>query len=189
MLQGKTVVLGVTGGIAAYKAAALASALIKLHACVEVVMTQNATQFIAPLTFEQLTGNKTLVNTFDRNFVHQVEHISLAEEADLVLLVPATANIIGKLASGIADSVVSFACKAHLRNGRPIVLSISTNDGLAAAAKNIGELLNRKNFYFVPFGQDDPAGKPCSLMADFSRIGDTIERALVGQQLQPVLVT
>ena len=86
MLSGKTILLGVTGGIAAYKAAALASALVKLHASVEVVMTRNATQFITPLTFEQLTGNRTMVDTFDRNFSHQVEHIALADQADLVLV-------------------------------------------------------------------------------------------------------
>ena len=114
MLKGKTVLLGVTGGIAAYKAAALASALVKLHAAVEVVMTENATQFITPLTFEQLTGRKTIVNTFDRNFVHQVEHISLAERTDLVLIAPATANVCAKLAHGLADDMLTttvLACR------------------------------------------------------------------------------
>jgi len=114
MLKGKTVLLGVTGGIAAFKAAALASALVKLHACVEVVMTKNATEFISPLTFEQLTGNRTMVDTFDRNFVHQVEHISLAERTDLVIIAPATANVCAKLAHGIADDMLTttvLACK------------------------------------------------------------------------------
>ena len=114
MLKGKTVLLGVTGGIAAYKAAALASALVKLHAAVEVIMTQNATQFIAPLTFEQLTGNRTMVDTFDRNFVHQVEHISLAQRTDLVMIAPATANVCAKLAHGLADDMLTttvLACK------------------------------------------------------------------------------
>lgn len=114
MLKGKTVLLGVTGGIAAYKAAALASALVKLHANVEVVMTEHATEFIAPLTFEQLTGNKTLVNTFDRNFVHQVEHISLATRTDLVMIAPATANVCAKLAHGLADDMLTttvLACR------------------------------------------------------------------------------
>jgi len=114
MLKGKTVLLGVTGGIAAYKAAALASALVKLHACVEVIMTENATKFIAPLTFEQLTGNRTMVDTFDRNFVHQVEHISLAQRTDLVLVAPATANVCAKLAHGLADDMLTttvLACR------------------------------------------------------------------------------
>ena len=114
MLKGKTVLLGVTGGIAAYKAAALASALVKLNACVEVIMTRNATQFITPLTFEQLTGNRTIIDTFDRNFAHQVEHISLAQRTDLVLIAPATANICAKLAHGLADDMLTttvLACR------------------------------------------------------------------------------
>ena len=114
MLKGKNVLLGVTGGIAAYKAAALASALVKQHAAVEVVMTRNATEFITPLTFEQLTGRKVMVDTFDRNFVHQVEHISLAQRTDLVIIAPATANICGKLAHGLADDMLTttvLACR------------------------------------------------------------------------------
>ena len=114
MLKGKTVLLGVTGGIAAYKAAALVSALVKQHAAVEVVMTQHATEFITPLTFEQLTGRKVMVDTFDRNFVHQVEHISLAQRTDLVLIAPATANICAKLAHGLADDMLTttvLACR------------------------------------------------------------------------------
>jgi len=114
MLKGKTILLGVTGGIAAYKAAALASALVKQHAAVEVVMTRNATQFITPLTFEQLTGRRTMVDTFDRNFSHQVEHISLAERTDLVIIAPATANVCAKLANGLADDMLTttvLACR------------------------------------------------------------------------------
>ena len=114
MLTGKTILLGVTGGIAAYKAAALASALVKLHASVEVIMTKNATEFITPLTFEQLTGNRTMTDTFNRNFAHQVEHISLAERTDLVIVAPATANVCAKLANGLADDMLTttvLACR------------------------------------------------------------------------------
>ena len=114
MLKGKTVLLGVTGGIAAYKAAALASALVKQHAVVEVVMTKNATEFVTPLTFEQLTGRRTMVDTFDRNFSHQVEHIALAERTDLVIIAPATANVCAKLAHGLADDMLTtttLACR------------------------------------------------------------------------------
>ena len=107
MLKGKTILLGVTGGIAAYKAAALVSALVKQHANVEVVMTAHATQFIAPLTFEQLTGNRCMVDTFDRNFSHQVEHIALADRTDLVIIAPATANVCAKLAHGLADDMLT----------------------------------------------------------------------------------
>lgn len=114
MLKGKTVVLGVTGGIAAYKTANLASMLVKLHADVNVIMTQNATNFINPITFESLTGNKCLVDTFDRNFKFKVEHIALAELADVFMIAPASANVIGKIANGIADDMLTttfMACQ------------------------------------------------------------------------------
>lgn len=114
MLNGKTVLLGVTGGIAAYKIANLASALVKLHADVNVIMTQNATNFINPITFESLTGNKCIVDTFDRNFKFKVEHIALAELADVFMVAPASANVIGKIANGIADDMLTttfIACK------------------------------------------------------------------------------
>ena len=107
MLKGKTIVLGVTGGIACFKAAALASMLVKQHANVQVIMTENATKFVTPLTFEQLTGRKALTDTFDRNFQHSVEHIAVADRADLVLIAPATANIIAKLAHGLADDMLT----------------------------------------------------------------------------------
>ena len=114
MLKDKTVLLGVTGGIAAYKAAALASALVKQHAAVEVVMTEHATKFITPLTFEELTGRRVMVDTFDRNFQHQVEHIALAQRTDLVIIAPATANVCAKLAHGLADDMLTttvLACR------------------------------------------------------------------------------
>lgn len=114
MLNGKTVLLGITGGIAAYKIANLASALVKLHADVNVIMTQNATNFINPITFESLTGNKCIVDTFDRNFKFKVEHIALAEHADVFMIAPASANVIGKIANGIADDMLTttfMACK------------------------------------------------------------------------------
>lgn len=107
MLKGKTVVLGVTGSIAAYKIANLASMLSKLHADIHVIMTRNATNFIHPITFETLTGNKCLIDTFDRNFQYSVEHVALAKRADVVLIAPATANVIGKLANGIADDMLT----------------------------------------------------------------------------------
>lgn len=114
MLKGKTVVLAVSGSIAAYKIASLASALKKLHANVQVLMTKNAVNFINPITFESLTGNKCLVDTFDRNFQYSVEHVALAKQADVVLVAPASANVIGKIAHGIADDMLAttvMACK------------------------------------------------------------------------------
>lgn len=108
---------------------------------------------------------------------------------DVLAVAPCTGNTIAKLACGIADSAVTLACKAHLRNGRPVVISVSTNDALGANAKNIGELLVRKNYYFVPFRQDDPLKKPTSVISDFRLLGDTIEAALDGRQLQPVMLS
>ena len=124
MLKNKTVLLGVTGSIAAYKIANLASALKKLHADVHVLMTKNATNFINPITFESLTGNKCLVDTFDRNFQFQVEHVSIAKKADVVMIAPASANVIGKIAHGIADDMLTttvMACKC------PVYISPAMN--------------------------------------------------------------
>lgn len=124
MLKGKTVVLGVTGSIAAYKIANLASMLVKLHAEVHVIMTENATNFINPITFETLTNHKCLVDTFDRNFEFHVEHVSLGKKADIMMIAPASANVIGKLANGIADDMLTttaMACKA------PIYISPAMN--------------------------------------------------------------
>ena len=107
---------------------------------------------------------------------------------DVLVIAPCTGNTLAKLAAGVTDSSVTMAAKAHLRNGRPLVIAVSTNDGLGASASNIGTLLCRKQIYFVPFRQDDPVGKPTSLLADFSRIPDAIRAALEGRQLQPVLL-
>lgn len=117
MLKGKNVLLCVTGSIAAYKIAELASRLVKLHCNVDVIMTKNATNFINPITFETLTGNKCIVDTFDRNFQFNVEHVSLAKKADCVMIAPASANIIGKIANGIADDMLTttvMACKCKV---------------------------------------------------------------------------
>lgn len=127
MLKNKTILLGVTGSIAAYKIANLASALKKQHVDVHVLMTQNATNFINPITFESLTGNKCLVDTFDRNFQFQVEHVSIAKKADVVMLAPASANVIGKIAHGIADDMLTttiMACKC------PVYISPAMNTNM-----------------------------------------------------------
>lgn len=131
---------------------------------------------------ESLTGHRAIAG------IEQAEPIGPKKLLDVLVIAPCTGNTLGKLACGITDTAVTMAAKAHLRNGRPLVLAVATNDGLSGAARNIGELLNRKNYYFVPFGQDDPEKKPCSLMADFSLIGETVQAALEGQQLQPLLL-
>lgn len=138
-----------------------------------------AAEHIRRLT--ELTGRKVITT------IAEAEPLGPKEPLDALLIAPCTGNTLAKLAAGIADGPVTFACKAHLRNLRPVVVAVSTNDGLAAAAANIGALLNRKNYYFVPFGQDDPAAKPCSLKADLGLLGATLSAALEGRQLQPLL--
>lgn len=120
--------------------------------------------------------------------IRAAEPIGPKQLLDVLVIAPCTGNTLAKLAAGIADTAVTMAAKAHLRNGRPVVVAVSTNDGLAGAARNIGELLCRKHYYFVPFRQDDPVGKPTSLVADMEQIPATVTAALAGQQLQPLLL-
>jgi dipicolinate synthase subunit B len=131
---------------------------------------------------EELTGKEVLCD------IPSVEPIGPKKLLDVLVIAPATGNTIAKLAGGITDTTVTMAAKAHLRNGGPVVIAMASNDGLAAGAKNIGELLARKNYYFVPFGQDNAEKKPCSLVADFEQLPETIDAALRGEQLQPVLL-
>ena len=143
---------------------------------------------------EDLTGNEILCD------IPSVEPIGPQNLLDVLVIAPATGNTIAKLAAGITDTTVTMAAKAHLRNGGPVVIAVASNDGLSAGARNIAELLVRKNYYFVPFGQDNPYQKPCSLIADnpyqkpcsliadFERIPETIDAALRGEQLQPILL-
>ena len=120
--------------------------------------------------------------------IEEAEPIGPKKLLDALVICPCTGNTLGKLASGIADSTVTLAAKAHLRNGRPLILAVSTNDGLASSAKSIGILLDKKHIYFVPFRQDDPADKPTSLVADFTLVPDTVAAALEGRQIQPMLL-
>ena len=131
---------------------------------------------------EDLTGNEALCD------IPSVEPIGPKGLLDVLVIAPATGNTIAKLAAGITDTTVTMAAKAHLRNERPVVVALASNDGLAAGARNIGELLVRKNYYFVPFGQDNALQKPNSLIADFLKIPETVEAALRGKQLQPILL-
>ncbi|MEE1327031.1 MAG: dipicolinate synthase subunit B [Oscillospiraceae bacterium] len=120
--------------------------------------------------------------------VETVEPIGPKKLLDALIIAPCTGNTLAKLAHSIADGPVTMAVKSHLRNGRPVIVAVSTNDGLAGAAENIGKLMARKHYYFVPFGQDDAIGKPTSLVADFSKIPQTLEAAMEGRQIQPVLL-
>lgn len=129
---------------------------------------------------EQLTGRQPI------STVEQVEK-AVTGALDALLIAPCTGNTLAKLSLGITDTAVTMAAKAHLRNGRPLIVALSTNDGLSGSAENIGRLLNRKNVYFVPFGQDAPAKKPRSLQAEFALMGDTVLAAMAGRQLQPII--
>ena len=131
---------------------------------------------------EAITGRKAWKD------IPSVEPIGPQGLLDVLVIAPCTGNTIAKLANGITDTAVTMAAKAHLRNGRPVVIAMASNDGLSGGAKNIGELLVRKNYYFVPFGQDNALAKPCSLMADFTLISATVEEAMQGRQLQPLLL-
>ena len=120
--------------------------------------------------------------------IEEVEPIGPKKLLDALVIAPCTGNTLAKLAHSIADSPVTMAAKSHLRNGRPILLAVSTNDALAGAAENIGKLLARRNYYFVPFGQDDPTKKPTSMVADFKIIPQALHSALEGKQIQPILL-
>ena len=119
--------------------------------------------------------------------IAESEPIGPKKLLDALIIAPCTGNTLAKLAHGIADTPVTMAAKSHLRNGRPLLIAVSTNDALAGAAENIGKLLARKHYYFVPFGQDDFSGKPTSMVADFQKIPPALEAALEGKQIQPIL--
>lgn len=131
---------------------------------------------------EELCGNKPMTTISD------AEPIGPKKLFDILVIAPCTGNTLAKLAHGIADTPVTMAAKSQLRNGRPVLIAVSTNDALSGAAENIGKLLNRKNIYFVPFGQDDPQSKPTSMVADFTQVPHAIEEALSGRQIQPILL-
>ncbi len=131
---------------------------------------------------EAICGKKVLCSISD------VEPIGPKQLLDALVIAPCTGNTLAKLARSIADGPVTMAAKSHLRNNRPILVAVSSNDALAGAAENIGKLLNKKNYYFVPFGQDDPIKKPTSMVADFEKLPQALELALTGKQIQPILI-
>ena len=130
----------------------------------------------------EITGREVVTT------IAEAEPLGPKTPMDALVIAPCTGNTLSKLAHGLTDSAVTMAAKAHLRNGRPLVIAFSTNDGLSGSAENIARLLNRKHVYFVPFRQDDPVKKPNSLQADFTLIGDTVEAALREEQIQPLLI-
>lgn len=133
-------------------------------------------------TFEEICGREIL------NTIPQVEPIGPKKLLDLLIVAPCTGNTIAKIAAGITDTPVALAVKSHLRNGRPVLLALSTNDALSGSAQNIGKLMNTNHLFLVPFRQDDPAGKPCSAVARFEMIPQSAKCALQGRQIQPILL-
>lgn len=189
-LVGKKIGFGMTGSFCTFsRVLNSAEELLKTGADVVPIMSETAystaTRFGSAEFFRDrlfgLTGNKIIKS------VAEAEPIGPKGYLDLMIVAPCTGNTLAKLASGIADTSVTMAVKAHLRNQKPVLIAVSTNDGLGNAAKNIGVLLNCKNIYFVPFGQDDCEKKPNSLVADMTKIREAAEAALELKQLQPIL--
>ena len=137
---------------------------------------------------EHIETAHELCGTGPLHTIAQVEPIGPKKLFDILVIAPCTGNTLAKLAHGIADGPVTMAAKSHLRNGRPVLIAVSTNDALGTAAENIGKLLARKHYYFVPFRQDDPAEKPTSMVADFSKLPKALEAALEGRQIQPLIL-
>ena len=170
------------------KAFPIAESLAKNHTVIPIFSpAAYATDTRFGLAGEHIRRMTQICGVPPMHTLTEVEPIGPKKMLDALVIAPCTGNTLAKLSHGIADTAVTMAAKSHLRNSRPLVIGISTNDGLSGAAKNIGKLLNRKNFYFIPFGQDDPQRKPFSLVADFSLLLDTVDAALQGTQLQPVL--
>ena len=137
---------------------------------------------------EHIRRAQDICKTPPLHTIAQVEPIGPKKLLDILVVAPCTGNTLAKLAHSIADTPVTMAAKSHLRNGRPVLLAVSTNDALAGAAENIGRLLARKHYYFVPFGQDDPINKPSSMVADFAKLPNAVSAALEGKQLQPIII-
>ncbi len=190
MLEGVRVGFGITGSFCTHEAVLTAlESLVKMGADVYPIFSFSSaslsTRFLKKEELLErvtaLTGRKPFCT------IEEAEPIGPKKMLDVMAVVPCTGNTLAKLTYSITDSPVLMACKSHLRNSRPVVLAISSNDGLSGSAKNLGSLLAVKNYYFVPFRQDDAMKKPFSLVADFALLPETIESALQGKQLQPIL--
>lgn len=190
-LKGLKIGIGITGSFCSFeKVYEVMKGLVKEGADLYPIMSATAsgkdTKFGLSKDWNEkflsLTG-KPIVNT-----IEGAEPIGPTAFLDIMVVSPCTGNTMARMANGITDTSVTMACKAHLRNGKPVVIAMATNDGLGATLRNIATLLNSKNIYFVPFGQDDPVKKPNSLVCDFDLISNTVEMALKGKQIQPVLL-
>ena len=158
----------------------------------EVTPIMSQTAYTTDTRFGKADDINTRIESIcKKSIIHTVEDaepIGPQKMFDILLVEPCTGNTLAKLACGITDTAVTMACKSHIRNARPVLLAVSTNDALAGAAENIGKLLNKRNLFFVPFGQDDPENKPTSMVADFRKLPQALELALIGKQIQPILL-
>lgn len=190
-LSGIKIGYGICGSFCTFKKSfSAAKELVKQQAELFPVMSFNASNLSTRFgtAEENILDIEKICNRKVINTIEDAEPIGPKKMFDVLVVAPCTANTLAKLALGICDTPVTMAVKSHLRNGRPVVIAVSTNDALAGCAKNIGMLQNYKNYYFVPYSQDNYEGKPNSLVADFEKIGDTVKLALEGKQIQPILV-
>ncbi len=190
-LQGKRIGFALTGSFCTFEQVTAAlQELVKQGADVYPIMSEAAYEL--DTKFGSACGWRNVVESITgKGIVHSIvgaEPIGPGKTLDLVIVAPCTGNTIAKLANAVTDTPVTMAVKAHLRNGRPVLIAVSTNDGLGLNAKNIGLLLGARHIYFVPFGQDNPTGKPTSLVANMSMIPEAASQALDGKQIQPLLV-
>ena len=190
MIDMPTLAFAMCGSFCTFEKALAQLALLRKDWDMLPVMSETAyttdTRFGTAESFHE-----RIENICGRKIIHTIaeaEPIGPKRLADAVLVAPCTGSTLAKLARGVTDTAVTMACKAHLRNGAPLILAISTNDGLSGSAESIAALLQRKNVYFVPFRQDAPHQKPFSLQSDFDLLGETIKAAMEGRQLQPVLL-
>ena len=191
-LEGKKVGFAFTGSFCTFKAVIEElKKLKKENADILPIMSYNSYKLDTKFgkakeyidTVKEITGNEEIIHT-----IQGAEPIGPKKLTDVMVIAPCSGNTIAKLANGITDTPVLMAAKSHLRNNNPVVLAISTNDGLSGSAENIGKLLNRNNYFFVPFKQDNPITKPRSLVADFKYLIPTIEKALDREQIEPILL-
>ena len=191
-MTGKTIGYALCGSFCTIEKALQQMESLKLGGA-EIVPILSQTVFETDTRFFQSNEIKARVHNITANpilhTVREAEPIGPKKLLDLLVIAPCTGNTLAKLANGITDTAVTMAAKAHLRNGRPVLLAVSTNDGLSGSAANLGALLARRHFYFVPFGQDSAFKKPRSLVADFTKLPETVDAALRGEQLQPMLYT
>ncbi len=190
-MENKTVGFAFCGSFCTYEPVLAALADMKRH-YKTVIPIMSPTSFSTDSRFGTAASFRQRIEAICGNpiisTVEGAEPIGPKRLLDLLVVAPCTGNTLAKLANGIADTPVTLACKAHLRNARPVVVAVSTNDGLAANAVSIAMLLNRRHFFFVPFGQDDPEKKPCSLVAAMPQLLQTVQSAFCGEQLQPILL-